>query len=655
MNLELESTHRANGTHMTSILESIAGPRKGEIFRWEDAILSIGRDPSNRLPILDSALSRHHCQIERQGDSHAIRDLDSRNGTLLNGAPLLDELLRSGDEIKLGASAFIFRYTAEVAALPISGLKELEGIGGSTIILRKENAIYLSTPERMESLQPTPRALRDLNALLRISQTINSVHRIEDLEKQILEAIFEVSPADRAAILLTNIQNGEIGEVCGCDRKLGPQQSIQVSQTVLNAVMAEGIAVISNDVMENEEFVSAGSLIAHQVHSVLAVPMEFYGKVSGVIYLEASNPRANFDAELLELMRAMGSIAAVAYENTQRMEWLECENRRLKEESGIEHKMIGESRQMLAVYQFIQKVAKQDATVLVWGESGTGKELVARAIHENSLRKWKPCVALNCAAITDTLLESELFGHEKGAFTGAQVQKKGKLELAEGGTIFLDEVGELAPLLQAKLLRVLQEREFERVGGNKTIKIDIRVITATNRDLREMVKQGRFREDLYYRLNVVSIRMPALRERPDDIQSLASHFAKKFALKTGRRIDGISLEARRYLLQYNWPGNVRELENALERAVVMSAGGMLDVDDLPENLLETASPQEAAAGSFHGELQGTKRQMVVRALEQSRGNVTEAAKILHVHANYLHRLMNNLGIDKKRKAMSAAS
>jgi Nif-specific regulatory protein len=383
--------------------------------------------------------------------------------------------------------------------------------------------------------------------------------------------------------------------------------------------------------------------------------MELNGTVSGVIYLEAANPDSHFDQTLLDLISAIGSIAALAYENARRMEWLESENERLKEESGVEHKMIGESRQMRAVYQFIGKVANQDATVLVWGESGTGKELVARAIHENSPRKYKPFVAINCAAISESLLESELFGHERGAFTGAQAQKKGKFEFAEGGTVFLDEIGEMAPLLQAKLLRALQEREIARVGGNKTIKIDIRVIAATNRDLKEMARQGKFREDLYYRLNVVSVRMPSLRDRPDDIPLLSAHFIRKFAQKTGRKIEGISAETRRCLLQYSWPGNVRELENAIERAVVLSSGTMLNPEDLPESVLETATPQEAANGSFHGELKGTKKQMVVRALEESNGNVTEAAKKLGVHPNYLHRLMNNLGIEKKRRTMSASA
>ncbi len=640
---------------MAAKLDAIAGPRKGEIFRLDNSTLSIGRDPSNQMAILDSALSRHHCQIEARGDQYAIRDLDSRNGTLLNGATLKEKILQDGDEIKIGASTFVFRFAEDTAAISTSGLKELESAGGSTIILRKEDAIYLSSPAQLKSVRPTSRAVRDLNALLRISQTINSVHHIEDLEKSILEAIFEVSPACRAAILRIDARHAEIGEVRGWDRQLGPLESMQVSRSVVDPVIKDGIAIVCNDFRETGELASADSLFSAQVQSVLAVPIELYGRVCGVIYLEADNPKANFDAALLQLMTAIGSIAAVAYETTRRTEWLEGENLRLKEESRISHKMIGESRPMRGVYQFIEKVAEQDATVLIWGESGTGKELVARAIHENSPRKWKPCIALNCAAITETLLESELFGHEKGAFTGAQVQKKGKLELADGGTIFLDEIGELAPLLQAKLLRVLQEREFERVGGSKTIKIDIRVIAATNRDLKEMVKQGKFREDLYYRLNVVSIRMPALRERPGDIHLLAEYFAKKFAVKTGHRVDGISPAAKRYLLQYNWPGNVRELENAMERAVVLSPGGMLYPEDLPESVLETAQPQEAAPGTFHGELQETKRQSVLRALDESRGNVTEAAKLLGVHPNYLHRLMNNLGIEKRRKSMGASA
>jgi Nif-specific regulatory protein len=282
--------------------------------------------------------------------------------------------------------------------------------------------------------------------------------------------------------------------------------------------------------------------------------------------------------------------------------------------------------------------------VLISGESGTGKELVARAIHRNSGRANKPCVAINCAALADTLLESELFGHEKGAFTGAVVQKKGKLEVAEGGTVFLDEIGELAPLLQAKLLRVLQEREFERVGGTRTIKLDVRLITATNRDLEEEVKAGRFREDLYYRLNVVSLRMPSLKDRRSDISLLASYFAAKFAKRSNRAILGISPQARACLMNYDWPGNVRELENAIERAVVLGSTELILPEDLPESILEKAEPAAISINAFHDAVRENKKQLIANAIEQAHGSYTEAARLLGLHPNYLHRLVRNLNL-----------
>ena len=282
--------------------------------------------------------------------------------------------------------------------------------------------------------------------------------------------------------------------------------------------------------------------------------------------------------------------------------------------------------------------------MLIRGESGTGKELVARAIHRNSSRANKPCVAINCAALAENLLESELFGHEKGAFTGAIAQKKGKLEIAEGGTVFLDEIGELAPLLQAKLLRVLQEREFERVGGTRTIKLDVRLMTATNRDLDEEVKKGRFREDLFYRLNVVSLRMPPLRERREDIPLLASYFASKYAQRSGRPVLGITPEARTCLTNYDWPGNVRELENAIERAVVLGSSELILPEDLPESVLDKAAPAEAGRAAFHDSVREMKKQLIINAVDQANGNYTEAARLLDLHPNYLHRLIRNLNI-----------
>src|SRR5262249_923142 len=254
---------------------------------------------------------------------------------------------------------------------------------------------------------------------------------------------------------------------------------------------------------------------------------------------------------------------------------VERENSRLREELDLGHNMIGESQGMREVYQRIARVAPTGSTVLILGESGTGKELAARAIHQNSARADSPFVAINCAALTETLLESELFGHEKGAFTGAIAQKKGKLETAQGGTIFLDEIGEMPLLQQAKLLRVLQEREFERVGGARTLKADIRVIAATNRDLETAIKQGAFRQDLYDRLKVGRLRRPTLRERQADIPLLASYFVTRYAAKCNRQVRGLTPAARAALCAYDWPGNVRELENAIERAVVLGSDELI--------------------------------------------------------------------------------
>src|SRR6266705_2382795 len=343
-------------------------------------------------------------------------------------------------------------------------------------------------------------------------------------------------------------------------------------------------------------------------------------------------------------MMGIAGTASVALENARQMEWLLNENRRLQSDINVEHSMVGEGPQMRAVYQFIARVAPADSTVLIRGESGTGKELVARAIHTNSPRSGKPFVAINCAALTESLLESELFGHERGAFTGAIAQKKGKLETADGGTVFLDELGEMAPPLQTKLLRVLQEREFERVGGNRPIKVNIRVIAATNRDLEKSIQAGTFRQDLYYRLNVLTVTMPPLRERREDIPLLAGYFAMRCAKKSAHSVKGISPEARQCLINYDWPGNVRELENAIERAVVLGTTELIMPEDLPEALLEKQSVSGAEITEYHRVVMETKRQLVRSALERAGGNYTEAAQFLGVHPNNLHRLIRNLDL-----------
>jgi Nif-specific regulatory protein len=635
-------------------LDAVTGPLKGTSIPLAEAEVTIGREPSNGISLLDVGVSRRHCIILRNGSQFKIQDLSSRNGTFVNGVPVTERALVSGDEIKIGGSLFVFVVPEAEHAKSVSTSVEFNksdggGGGASTIVLRKKDARYL----QHDALQPSSRTLSDLNALLRISKAVNSVRGLEALEKEVLSRIFEVAPADRAAILLCEHGMDEWTSIFGWDRVTGPNPAVQVSRTIVSQVLSDGVAVLSNDLSSTESFSDTASIVERRIHSVLAVPLEVFDRILGVIYLDASNPKAHFDENHLQLLTGIGSIAAAALDNARRMESLEQENRRLQAEISLEHNMVGDSPRMRDVYQFIARVAPRDVTVLIFGESGTGKELVARAIHRNSGRADKPCMAINCAALAETLLESELFGHEKGAFTGAIAQKKGKLEVAEGGTVFLDEIGELAPLLQAKLLRVLQEREFERVGGTRTIKLNVRLIAATNRDLEEEVKRGRFREDLYYRLNVVAVRMPSLRERREDIPLLASYFTAKFSQRSNRPVLGVSPQARAGLMNYDWPGNVRELENAIERAVVLGSSDLILPEDLPEAILEKAESAGASMTAFHDALREAKKQLILNAFEQAQGTYTEAARLLGLHPNYLHRLIRNLNMKQLLKQAAA--
>jgi two-component system response regulator AtoC len=308
--------------------------------------------------------------------------------------------------------------------------------------------------------------------------------------------------------------------------------------------------------------------------------------------------------------------------------------------------IIGSSQRMHQIFDLILRIADTNATVLIQGESGTGKELIARAIHQKSQRRAKPFVAVNCAAISEHLIESELFGHERGAFTGALEKRLGKFELANTGVLFLDEIASLRLDLQAKLLRVLQEREFERVGGNKTIRTDVRIVAATNRDLKQMVADDAFREDLFYRLNVVPIQVPPLRERREDIVLLIEHFLDKYNLAFQRQVDGFSPAALRMLTNYHWPGNVRELENIIERLVAISSPGTLDVEHLPLDLVNDRQMTAANLDLQGGDLRQAKaefeRNYISRVLQQSNWNQTEAAKRLGIHRNTLIGKMESL-------------
>ena len=318
----------------------------------------------------------------------------------------------------------------------------------------------------------------------------------------------------------------------------------------------------------------------------------------------------------------------------------------LTEETDNRYRLIiGQSKKMAEAADVAQKAAASNATVLLLGESGTGKEIFARAIHNWSERKNQPFVAINCVGLSKELLESELFGHEKGAFTGADQLKKGKMELANGGTVFLDEIGDVSQELQTKLLRFLQEREFDRVGGRSSIRVDVRIVAATNRDLEGAVREGWFREDLYHRLNVIPIILPPLRERAEDIPALSRHFLRRYAGESKKEFQEITLEAMEKLSAYNWPGNVRELANVIERAVVLGRGPAISTTDLPGRIAGAQMAVAAKANSYREAMEVARRDLVSHALEQSKGNRAAAAKALGLHEKYFLRLIKTLGIN----------
>jgi transcriptional regulator with GAF, ATPase, and Fis domain len=625
-------------------LAVVAGPLKESTLALPDREIPIGRDPSNLISISDPSLSRRHCVLTPARNGYTIRDLDSRNGTFVNGLVVKEATLKHGDQISVGDSVLTFLLEDEEDH-PSSGRVEFEdSVTHATAQLRPQDVLYLQPELILNELPVASRLGRNLAALLKISRMVHALHNLEELQEQILNSIFEVVPAERGAILLDGKGGGQFGSVFARHRQSGITLPVRVSTTISKQVMEQGVAILGADVASSGDLRGVDSIVSLNVRSLLCVPLPAFDRVIGCIYLDTTSLSNRFDEENLQLVAGIAAISAVALDNARRLQWLEQENLRLTTEINVDHNMVGESQRMKEIYQFLSRVAPADSTVLIEGESGTGKELAARAIHRNSSRSAKPFVTINCAAIPEGLLESELFGHEKGSFTGAVAQKKGRLEVAEGGTVFLDEIGDMAPALQVKLLRVLQEREFERVGGTRSIAVDVRVIAATNRDLRETVRGGGFRQDLYYRLNVVSLTLPSLRERREDVPMLAEYFVVKCAKKCKVRPRRVSPQAMACLLNYDWPGNVRELENAIERALVLSLTDEIRPEDLPESVLEKGAGEEGGPGQYHAAVISLKKKLILDAIDQAKGSYTEGARILGVHPNYLHRLIRNLDL-----------
>jgi len=614
----------------------LAGAHEGEVFELGEEPFSIGRQSANRLKLAHASVSRRHCVIESEPDGFWLRDLQSLSGTFVNGAATGHRRLEHGDFVKVGECLLLYLSQPDDPRSPEETERRAEV--ESTLELSLADAHYLQGGRLRPALG---REARHYAALLAASAEIQASRGVGELAQSLLERIFELTPARRAALYLD--ENDGLRPVRGLARG-GREEKVEISHTLARRVLGERLAVVSNDVGQDPALAGIESLEGAASGALAAIPLVAFDRGLGIVWAEAPAPGPGFGRGELELLTALATIAAPALANARRAEWLEAENRRFRA-AQLEHDLIGESPAIEKVLKLLARVAPTDLGVLVLGESGTGKELVAKALHRNSPRAEGPFVAVNCATLSETLLESELFGHEKGAFTGAVERKLGQFELAHGGTIFLDEVGEIPLVLQARLLRSLETREIQRVGGRGPIAVDVRVVAATHRDLETAARERTFREDLYHRLNVFALTLPPLRERGTDLALLANHFTARSARRLHRPVSGLCAEAHAAIAAHDWPGNVRELKNAIERAVVLAGEELLRPEDLPEAVLESASRRApGAAGTYHEAVAEAKRQILLDAVRAAGGDYTEAARSLGLNRTYLHRLLTQLGL-----------
>lgn len=486
-----------------------------------------------------------------------------------------------------------------------------------------------------------------IGQLKAISSWVSSVQDLDKLLRLIIESATGVVQAEAASLLLLDpkIDALYFKVATGAKGDEVKDFTVKVGQGIAGHVAQTGQPLLIADAKKDNRWMrEISDRIDYETRSMACVPLLINQKVIGVIQVINKKDNTQFTPADMDVLEEFSGLAALAIGSARSLEQVRQENQDLKKELGEKHQIIGKSITLQKVLEDAQKLSRSKTTALIQGESGTGKELVARLIHRESPRKDKPLVVLNCAALPETLLESELFGYEKGAFTGAAGRKMGKFEAAHEGTLFLDEIGEMAPGIQAKLLRVLQEGVFYRVGGNTPITVDVRVLSATNKNLKKEVEEGKFREDLYYRLNVVQLTIPPLRERLEDVSFLAGHFLDVFKKETGMSGLTISEAAMEKMSLYNWPGNIRELRNAIERAVVMGNGKTIMPDDLP---IAASLPKFAGLKvglTLDEALNEFKKEFILINLKHTGGNRSKAAKIMDIQRTYLSRLITRYEI-----------
>ncbi|MGF1452168.1 MAG: sigma 54-interacting transcriptional regulator [Opitutales bacterium] len=506
------------------------------------------------------------------------------------------------------------------------------------------------------------RSVQELSLLFAVSQSLENSMDLTEIVRPVLGRLQHFLGLERGTITIRNRDTGGLllSEAVGLPREVRPEAYLDLIRPQLERAVDEGAPVVLANVAAFAASQRPPAALIEALHLVpgvamVCVPLKAEDEVFGTLSIERRrNASVGWDADL-RLLGMIASIIAQAAKARQdaaeQLQSLRHENERLQEQIAQGFRpdnMVGTSAEMRTVYYHIEQVANSQTSVLIRGESGTGKELVAKALHEKSDRARRAFVKFNCAALPDSIIESELFGHEKGAFTGALAMRKGRFETADGGTIFLDEIGDISLSTQIKLLRVLQEREFERVGSQTTVKTNVRVIAATSRNLELMIGEGSFREDLYYRLNVFPIYIPPLRERRCDILLLADHFIEKYAERQGVPTMRISSAAIDLLMSYHWPGNVRELENCIERAVLLAKGQSIKAHHLPPTLQKKNAKESKADTTLEQAIQALEREMIVDALKETHSNMAEAARRLGLTERKMGLRVKKYGIDLYR-------
>ena len=539
-------------------------------------------------------------------------------------------------------------------------LATFENLGAAADVERVRGAIEQVRERRREE-----RERRSTPGLYEVGRVINSTLDLNEVLARTLDIVIERLRAERGMIVFNDQLTGDIEVVAA--RNLGadaPEEGRRLSESVVRRVIEQREPVIAVDAQNDPRFAGAASIVASHIVSILCVPLAIRDRLVGAIYVDHRRSRQLFGERDREFLVAFADLAAGAIENARlygeiqtAREKLKAENESLRREMLSNRHLsalVGKSRAVVELKIMLERVAQSPSTVLIRGESGTGKGLVARLLHSASPRRAGPFIQFNCAALPETLVESELFGHEKGAFTGAAGMKPGRFELANGGTIFIDEIGKVSRAVQSKLLRVVEDKEFERVGGTRTLRVDARIVTATNLNLEEAITRGEFREDLYYRLNIIPMVLPPLRERREDIPYLVQHFLQKISRDLGMDPKELGPGVLELFQAHRWPGNVRELEAAIHRALVLGQGDVLGradfawmAGDTPAPAAErsgTATVARAAEGSYEDRLAALDRQLLAEALEQADGRIREAARALGIARNTLKAKMKKYGL-----------